>query len=81
MLVCNVSGVPMQDCNYSCPHCRKIYRGVPDLAGIRAACLAIRQTWTEPQLARAEGRYDVMDIPRAHQVTDGMRRNDKMDYG
>ena len=62
MLVCNLSGVPQDVCDYSCPHCKKEYRGVPDLAGIRDACVAIRARWTPEQLARAEGRDVEMEI-------------------
>lgn len=47
MIVCSVSGVPREECDYSCPHCAKEYRGVPDLAGIREGCVAIQEGWTK----------------------------------
>ena len=73
-IVCNVSGVPQAECDYSCPHCGKEYRGVPDLAGIRAACQVIRSGWTEAQLSRAEGRDEPLEITVATRVWDHMRR-------
>lgn len=73
-LVCNLSGVPQSKCDYSCPHCKKVYRGVPDLDGIRAACVVIRARWTPEQLARAEGRDEPLEIVVAIRVWDRMRR-------
>jgi hypothetical protein len=73
-IVCNLSGVPQGECDYSCPNCKKEYRGVPDLAGIRAACLVIRARWTPEQLARAEGRNEPLEVTVAIRVWDRMHR-------
>ena len=73
-LVCAHSGVCCQLCEFSCPRCEHSYIGCPDLERIRVACQAIRGTWTEAQLARAEGRDEEMEIPTATLVWDGMRR-------
>jgi hypothetical protein len=79
MLVCHHSGSPCQLCEYRCPKCEHSYIACPDSEGIRQACQAIRATWTEAELARAEGRDEPLEIPTATLVWDGMRRNDKGD--
>ena len=81
MLVCSHSGSPCQLCEYSCPHCESRYIAVPDHEDVRAACVAIRATWTEAQLARAEGRDVELEVTVAERVWDHMRRNDKGDGG
>ena len=80
-IVCNLSGVPQNECDYSCPNCRKEYRGVPDLEGIRAACVLIRANWTRTEeRARWAGTGDrvlklvPLEIPAATLVWDHMRR-------
>ena len=74
MDVCHHSGVCCQLCEYSCPRCGRDYIATPDQEGIRAACVAIRASWTEAQLARAEGRDEPMEITVATRVWDLRKR-------
>lgn len=79
MLVCHHSGSPCQLCEYRCPKCGRDYIACPDTEDIRAACVAIRATWTEAQLERAEGRDVELEITEATLVWDGLRRNKGVD--
>ena len=74
MLVCSHSGSPCQLCEYRCPRCEHSYIACPDTEDIRAACIAIRATWTEPQLARAEGRDCEVEVTEAIRVWNHMKR-------
>ena len=74
-IVCNLSGVPQDECDYSCPNCRKVYRGVPDIAGIRAACVLIRANWTRTEeRAHRVLKLVPLEIPAATLVWDHMHR-------
>ena len=56
----------------------------PDLADIEAACLRIQETWTvNMRRTRTSPVYKTegLTIPEVHCVSDGMRRNDKVDGG
>ena len=63
MDVCQLSGQPKTTCDWGCYCCRREYIPSPDLAEIRKQCEAIRDEWTQNQLARQEGHADEYEIP------------------
>ena len=79
--VCHHSGVCCQLCEYSCPHCSSRYVACPDTEEIRKLCQAIREGWSPYMLDLRGEHHEELEVDRAYQPTDHMRRNDKGEGG
>jgi hypothetical protein len=75
--VCHHSGVCCQLCEYSCPHCETTYIACPDTEEIRRLCVAIREGWSPYMLGLHGEGLEELDVDRAYEPSDHMRRNNK----
>lgn len=72
--VCCHSGLPIDQCDYSCQRCRQHFVACPDLDDIRERCEQIRSTWPRGRWVRQSDWPEPIEVTVAREVTDGMRR-------
>jgi hypothetical protein len=71
--VCQYSGLPQDECDYTCRHCRLNYTACPDPRDIAALAEQLRENWPECRLRKNELYVDA-EIPTISHPAPGKRR-------